>query len=398
MASLLSCDTAGVLRRICFNAQPMRGWYFLTSTNPISTLSRSIPLQVDETTFERMMSPITSIQLDGIYPHWSSRAYAGLVELDLNTSQPVGIGISEIVLANVLQASPGLRTFIFGLKLKFEPQSILNTPDPVNLNHLDVLKLVGRHTDAHEAVLRMIYPGQLPLHLSAEVDEHYEPASPSPYWTQFINLISRSKITQLDIQGVAEIKISLGSQLFAFLPQLQVLTLYEIVLGRACEEVLGDYDTKSFLLLLQGHNRDHLGSKLQLAHFTRCKIYWNDFRYATEIHPNQTLELDQCQLVTIPPEGRHIYLGYLGQDARSTLMNKIRLISPRVELKTTFVNFEELKRYKLEPPLHKEDTEDPDIATFGAVQPMAVPAFGGNAAGPNPNATVNLFGTPASGL
>ncbi|CAE6335045.1 unnamed protein product [Rhizoctonia solani] len=386
LASLLSSDATRTLRRFCINAQPMREFCFLTpndsthfAENPRTPHSQPIPL--NESIFENTMSLVTSMQLDGMYPSWSSRAYAGLVELDLDASQPAGIAISELALANILRASPALRTFCFGLNMTFESGHASVTPDPVQLGHLEMIKLTGHYTIAQEAVLRMIYPRQLPLQMIVEVIEHYRFASPTSYWVQFINFVSRSRIAQLHIKGVAEVKILLeASQLFSSLPQLQVLTLCEVILGQACEEILGDYDATSFLLLLHGYNHGDLGLNLQLVRLMKCKIYWNDFRYISEIHPTQTLELEQCQLVTIPPKDRHGFF-FHRRDVRSLLIDGVKKLCPRVELKSTFVDFEEVRKFKVETPKPRDDTQYP--TTFGD--------------GPNPNSAFGLFGGPTFG-
>ncbi|CEL55885.1 hypothetical protein RSOLAG1IB_01897 [Rhizoctonia solani AG-1 IB] len=271
LAGLISHVVPGTLLQFSINAQPMQQCCFLTAggptpldMNPHPLPSQSMPLK--EELFERIMSFVTSMQLDGMYPYWSSRAYVGLLELDLNALQPDGIAISEMALADILRASPQLRNFRFGVNISFESTPISSTPDPIQLNYLETIKLSGQHTIAQAAVLRMIKPGQSLLEMSAEVFEHFKSESPSSYWVQFVNFLSRSRVARLHINGVAKSEIFLeASELLRFLPQLQDLTLSKVILGQACEDILGDYDAASFLLLLHQYDHSYLGLNLQFT-------------------------------------------------------------------------------------------------------------------------------------
>ncbi|CAE6442584.1 unnamed protein product [Rhizoctonia solani] len=243
-ASMLSWATPGTLKTLFIDAQPMREPGFVTLNDPAPSNYDARLLQimpVSEQIFEDILSPITSLKLDGMYPYWTSRAYVGLIELDLKTSNNTNISISEFELANVLRASPGLRVFRFRFKMTFEWGITSTTPDPIHLNYLEIIQLGGRYPIAQETILRMIsiHPGQLPLQMLAEVTEHFSLLS--PYWDQFLGFITRSKITQLQIQGVAPFKIHLGLSelsLFPLLPQLQILTWVRLCLAR---------DVKNFL-------------------------------------------------------------------------------------------------------------------------------------------------------
>ncbi|CAE6475093.1 unnamed protein product [Rhizoctonia solani] len=281
--------------------------------------------------------------------YWTSRAYTGLIELDLEFSHKcdINITITEFELANILRASPGLRVLRFSLEVTSGSEDSAPTPEPVHLNHLEIVRLDGKYPGAQEAVLRVIYPGQAPLQMTTEVTEHFSWSS--PYWVQFINFISRSKITQLQLQGAAPrpFKIFLEiSEIFPLLSQLQVLTLSGLILGRACEEILGDYDATSFLSLLHNYTNNIRGQNLQLVRLASCRIYWSDFRHTPDMHPMEILILDRCEVIKTRPQKRRF-----GQrwDWTDKLMDAAMKICPsaRVELNCTRGEFEELSEFEV---------------------------------------------------
>ncbi|CAE6443775.1 hypothetical protein ACGC1H_002509 [Rhizoctonia solani] len=318
LVGLFSRFVPGTLHSLCFNSQPEPGFLVTNDSIPSNhdpLLVRTVPLT--ESLFEGALSPVTSIQLDGMYPYWTSRAYVGLIELELENSQncDFDIDITEVELANILRVSPGLRVFRFSLKISFESRTSL-PPEPVKLDHLELIQLTGRHSNAQEAILRMTYPGRLPLQMSIEATENFSLLS--PYWAQFVGFISRSKITQLRIQGLGSFdrathepfKLYLEpSEIFPLLPQLQVLTLCDIILGQACEEVLGDYDAISFQALLHDYNHGLFRQNLQFLRLVKCRIYWTDFRHMSELHPKQTLILDHCTTIKCRTRQRHYMFG-----------------------------------------------------------------------------------------
>ncbi|KDN47817.1 hypothetical protein RSAG8_03237, partial [Rhizoctonia solani AG-8 WAC10335] len=353
LAGLFSRVVPGTLRSLCFNSQPEPGFLVTNDSIPLGPgplLMRTVPLA--ESSFEGVLSPVMSMQLDGMYPYWTSRAYVGLIELKLETSQNHDIEIiTELELANVLRASPGLRVFRFSLKISLESGIGPSMPEAIKLSHLEIIQLTGKYPSAQEAVLRMIYPGQLPLQMSIEVTENFSLLS--PYWVQFVNFISRSKISQLRIQGIglgdAPSKIYLeSSELFPLLPQLQVLTLCGIILGQAREEALGDYDAISFLALLHDYNHDLPRRNLQFLRLVKCRVYWADFRHMSELHPRQTLILDQCEAIKCRTQEHHFAFGR-GWSWTDTLMDAAMKICPGalVEINGTTGGFEELKRIKV---------------------------------------------------
>ncbi|KAJ1308042.1 hypothetical protein OPQ81_002109 [Rhizoctonia solani] len=351
LANLFSCVAPGALRRLHIDAQSLEEPGFLVADSSNLLVRNGLishPIPITEPVFEGTLSSLTSIQLDGIYPYWTSRAYAGLVELDLEFSQncSVDINITEFELADLLRSSPGLQTLRFGLMITKETDFSSLAPDPVKLDELRLIQLTGRYPDVQEAVLRMIYPGQLPLQMAIEVTEHFSLLS--SYWVEFINFISRSKITQLQIQGAVPFKVFLeSSEIFPLLPQLQVLTLYGIVLGQAYEEILGDYDATSFLALLHNYNRGLCYQNLRVLRLVKCRIYWSDFRHMSGMHPTQLFILDRCEAVKARTRKRRF-----GQrwDWTDTLMDAALKICPTtvVQLKGTTGEFEDLNDFRLD--------------------------------------------------
>ncbi|KAG8691406.1 hypothetical protein FRC11_004272 [Ceratobasidium sp. 423] len=352
VASLFSWADPGTLRRLCINSESIQEPGFLVANDSTffdrdSPLLQTIPLT--ELLFEGVLSSLTSMQLDGTYPYWTSRAYTGLIELDLGYSHKceTDIDITEVELANILRASPGLRVLRVSLKISFRSEDSISTPKPVHLSHLEVIRLDAKYPGAQEAVLRMICPGHVPLQVTTEVTEHFSWSS--PYWVQFINFISRSKISQLQLQGIAPRPFKIFLEIPEILPllsQLQVLTLNGLILGRAYEEILGDYDATSFSSLLHDYTDNFRGQNLRLVRLVNCRIYWADFRHMSDMHPMEILILDGCEAIKTRPQKRRF-----GQpwDWTNKLRDAATKICPSavVELSGTRGEFEELSEFEL---------------------------------------------------
>ncbi|CAE6354138.1 unnamed protein product [Rhizoctonia solani] len=349
LAGLFSRIVPGNLRSLCLSSQPEPSFLVTNDSTPPNCdplLIRTIPL--NQLLFEEVLCQVTHMRLSAMYPDWTSRAYVGLIELELETPQnhDIKINVTELELANLLRASPGLRILRFNLNISSKLGIGRYMPEPVKLDHLEIIQLAGKYPSAQKVVLCMIYPGQLPLQMSLEVTENF--SLQSPYWVQFVDFISRSKITRLQIQGLgpAPAKIYLdSSEIFPLLPQLQVLTLCDIILGQAREEILGDYDIMSFQALLNGYDHSLPRRDLQLLRLVRCRVYWADFRHMSELHPAQTLILDQCEAIKCRTRERRFLFGR-SWSWTNELTNTAMKIYPsaRVEISGTSGLFEELDK------------------------------------------------------
>ncbi|CUA67884.1 Clustered mitochondria protein homolog [Rhizoctonia solani] len=125
------------------------------------------PLLEDETNtdtslprekLESLWYHIKSLRVDHFHPAWTSKAYHGLLELELN-----GIGsIPESVLVAILKSSPGLRV------LKLQCQVTDRTPDDTRITPVPLVDLEQLTATPFEEldlgyILRLIAPGAKPL-------------------------------------------------------------------------------------------------------------------------------------------------------------------------------------------------------------------------------------------
>ncbi|KAG8740945.1 hypothetical protein FRC11_015060, partial [Ceratobasidium sp. 423] len=114
-----------------------------------------------EETVEALWHPIKSLQLDKFYPNWSSKAYHGLVELDLAG----GGSIPESGLIAILKSSPRLR--VFKISLQIMHLTPRDAPiEPVPLVDLEQLSPTPGGERQVGYILRLIAPGTKPLGLT----------------------------------------------------------------------------------------------------------------------------------------------------------------------------------------------------------------------------------------
>ncbi|CAE7195465.1 unnamed protein product [Rhizoctonia solani] len=107
---------------------------------------------------------ISSIRINGLFPHWGSKIYHKLVELYIDEGVP---NINESELVNILRASPKLQVFHIQVALDelVEDESITR----VHLEDLRELSLMIRDDPEAESIpniLRWITTGSKPLQLS----------------------------------------------------------------------------------------------------------------------------------------------------------------------------------------------------------------------------------------
>ncbi|CAE6443729.1 hypothetical protein ACGC1H_002513 [Rhizoctonia solani] len=294
--TLLSGVTAGTLSRVCIKSYGLQAVpVFLCTQDSAPTGHRNVRVSVTEQHLEDILFPVTRLQLKGIYPTWSSRAYCGLVELSLEALRGSEITLKDSELATILQASPGLRVFHFGLGIEREG-SVL---PPVELNDLQSLQITSYSHSAQKSVLRMVHPGQAPLELTIRVSDDVRFVFPSQTWDELVDFASRSNITLLHIEQRDLYKEDSFDPLtlFPLMPQLEALVLDGFSIGQQCADLLEGYSDLSHLATLLGYEEPPaLHQQLRLLRLIRCKIYWSDFRHASEIHPTAKLVLDRCEV------------------------------------------------------------------------------------------------------
>ncbi|CAE6396034.1 unnamed protein product [Rhizoctonia solani] len=124
---------------------------------------------------ERGFARLTTLHLRGVFPLWSSKAYHGLVDLRLLSTDRWS-RISETGLMTVLKSSPGLRILHFGLQVD-SPTPVAVEVTPVHLQDLQVVRIFPENDEEESicpsTVLRLLAPGTKPLCLS--FDGRYQP-------------------------------------------------------------------------------------------------------------------------------------------------------------------------------------------------------------------------------
>ncbi|CAE6443172.1 unnamed protein product [Rhizoctonia solani] len=294
--TLLSGATAGTLTQVCIKSYGLQAIpVFLCTKDSILAAHRHVRVSITERHLEEILFPVTRLQLKGVYPTWASRAYHGLVELSLEALRGSEISLKDSELATILQASPGLRVFHFGLGLERGD----TVPPPIELNELKSLQLTSYNHSAQTSVLHMVHPGQVPLELTIRVSDDVRFVFPSETWDELIDFATRSNITLLHIEQRDLYKEDSFDplKLFPLMPQLEALVLDGFSIGQQCTDLLDGYGDLSYLATLLGYDEPPpLHQQLTLLRLIRCKIYWGDFRHASEIHPTSKLVLDRCEV------------------------------------------------------------------------------------------------------
>lgn len=165
-----------------------------TAEGPIH--SGSLPLNISRNSLEDFWLPITELQLSGLYPHWTSKIYHGLVELHLHCWQNPSVHMTESQLVGILTSSPQLRALRSNLRI--EDPVVNDTPIlPVRLDDLEILKLRSLPYNQLGNFLQWIAPGSKPLQLSLSLPDD---AKSSPTYcldTKVRDFFRRSNVTKL---------------------------------------------------------------------------------------------------------------------------------------------------------------------------------------------------------
>ncbi|CEL61178.1 hypothetical protein RSOLAG1IB_09820 [Rhizoctonia solani AG-1 IB] len=124
----------------------------------------SVLLDIPSQLFESIWLGTTTLRLNGLCPHWGSKAYHGLVELRIGKRVP---RITEAQLVNILGSSPGLRVLHVTTAIE-DLSSLDDSVVPIHLEDLEDLE-VNDHDEMGSAtsgeILRWIAPGPRPIRL-----------------------------------------------------------------------------------------------------------------------------------------------------------------------------------------------------------------------------------------
>lgn len=278
-----------VLRSCCVNSVPGTLTHITLSGDTRRTYTTLLddpenPAHISRVDHE--LRGITVLRLNGMYPHWTSQAYHGLVELRLTadgTSQAENTWIMPLSLLTILSSAPGLRIFHFGLQIPdWRPEDFASVPVPANLRDLEVLSLRTRNISYNTALIRLITPGPKPLHLSLKF--------PSPSGTHFLrgevftNFYARSKLVYLSLQGAgSELPLC---ELLRLLPDLQSLRLSEFSITRSSKTSLGLSEQEVSLRR----------PELDALHLRSCVVDGIEFRRMAEMHTFRSITIWECSV------------------------------------------------------------------------------------------------------
>ncbi|CAE6472548.1 unnamed protein product [Rhizoctonia solani] len=171
---------------------PPAGGSFIEPANAPRTIKGAL-LCLPSRHFESIWLGTSSIRINGLCPHWTSKAYHGLVELYLDLGMPK---ITEAQLVNMLKSSPELRILHINADIT-HPSPYGASITPIFLNELEQLTVIQLWPDDPNNKLqdpsnfvRWIAPGQKPFKLT----------SFGSTLEEFPRFCARSSITQLHIE------------------------------------------------------------------------------------------------------------------------------------------------------------------------------------------------------
>ncbi|KAF8752019.1 nucleosome assembly protein (NAP) family [Rhizoctonia solani] len=127
----------------------------------------TMKLPVEHAHLETVLASVNVLDLTGLYPPWTSRAYHDLVELRLIGSSVGQSSIPEWQLINILKSSPKLRVLLSNINVTSRIAEYLDVS--VSLPDLEMLQVdaepVQENKFGHLELVRFIVPGPRPLNL-----------------------------------------------------------------------------------------------------------------------------------------------------------------------------------------------------------------------------------------
>ncbi|KAB5594476.1 F-box-like domain-containing protein [Ceratobasidium theobromae] len=222
-----------------------RGSYSFIKAAEDSYSPGTLFLDLPKQHLEDVWLSVTTLQLRGYYPYWTSKIYHGLVELRLSFFKAASI--SEQQLVEILKSSPRLRIFELGISIT-DPLPANSSIIPVPLNNLEIL--ISRETRRNElgSFLRLLAPGTKPLRMSIVNPYDYGFQNAGFCLVRIQNFFSRSNVTHLHVASLNGYSQTLN--LFRMVPSLRVLVLSEFK-GGSMGEIDLDNNTSLDSLCIQ---------------------------------------------------------------------------------------------------------------------------------------------------
>ncbi|KAG8689171.1 hypothetical protein FRC11_003939 [Ceratobasidium sp. 423] len=166
----------------CVGAIPVDSRSFIEPVDAPHSLDGSL-LDVPSGQLEEVWQSIAVVRVSGLCPHWTSKAYHGLVELYLDPGISV---ITESQLVGIFRASPKLQ--VFHLRTVVEPSENGLAIVPVYLEDLRDIMIMVQSDDNFSGILTLLWinPGSASLHMSF---------AGTP-WGEISDFFDRSNITR----------------------------------------------------------------------------------------------------------------------------------------------------------------------------------------------------------
>ncbi|EUC56322.1 F-box-like domain protein, putative [Rhizoctonia solani AG-3 Rhs1AP] len=210
LRELFNNCTPGILTTLAANLRIDQTFHLDTKATP-KTQMKTLLMDIPKERLEKVYSGMKILRLSHLYPHWTSSAYQGLVELRLQGVLPGEFTESQLV--GALRQSPGLRI----LECPTRPASALNKDvqiEPIPLIDLEVVNLGYNTGLVIEEIVRWLAPGSKPLRLLI-----MDTGSVGPSLAAFF---ARSNVTH-----VCALEYNLGNALHLanYLPCLQSIVL-----------------------------------------------------------------------------------------------------------------------------------------------------------------------------
>ncbi|KAH7332592.1 hypothetical protein B0J17DRAFT_771689 [Rhizoctonia solani] len=236
-----------------------------------------LPLNLKIAQIEDSFAPISVLHLRGIFPLWSSKAYCGLVDLRLLSTDEIS-RIEDVNLITILESSPALQILHFGLDvygltgLTSDTQQI-----QVHLLDLQVIKIFPFKSSANNPqVLRLLAPGTKPLRLSLE--GHFIPDE--IFIAELEEFFQRSRVARFYTREL-------------FLP-MNILVLHATHLERVVLDSFDDIRHDEFPPAWIQLERSILSPRLKSLHITRSQLREDQFRVLVDSCPTDIVFHSCC--------------------------------------------------------------------------------------------------------
>ncbi|KAL5633787.1 hypothetical protein ACGC1H_005846 [Rhizoctonia solani] len=177
---------------------------------------------------ESLLFSVSNLELKGLYPRWTSKAYHGLVELRLGAFN--GVSIPETDLRAILSSSPKLRHLDVGLKITRLSRDLDDSP--VLLEELETLVIGQRGLEELGSFLRFIRPGSRPLSIYLDKSgkcSSYPDIPRVPFDARIQAFFARANVETLGIAGTYN--YAQVAELLGLVPRVHVLVLNGLCLG-----------------------------------------------------------------------------------------------------------------------------------------------------------------------